>query len=218
MKKQRKEVRSKTSPKTALELPMLNGVFYRDGYRTLWKLTYILAAIALFSMGLNLFQFENRPQPVAYAVTPALRVVRMQPLTSRISPASIRKWADNTIVKCYSLDFVNYRKQLNDLEPEFTHAGFRGYLQALKNAKTLKYIESDDYVMTATPTGIPSIVREGVEDGRYSWVIQIPIMVNYQAAGNNNQQKMLVRIIAVRAPRSRIPSGVLINNLIASRQ
>ena len=68
---------------------------------------------------------------------------------------------------------------------------------------------------TAAPTGAPVIQSEGIVQGRYQWVVQLPMSLTYQAGAKTRTDNLLVTLVIVRVPRLESPNGVGIEQWIA---
>lgn len=213
-----KTERATIPTKEARELPLLRAVWYRDGFRKLMQISFFIGIALVGSLTLNIVQFVTRPVPPAYGLTPDLRAVELQPISEELPPESVREWTSRALVQAFSFDFANYRRQMNEMESLFTPDGYKGYLESLERSKIRDYVKSENYVVTGIVTDVPAIVRKGVSDGRFTWVLRVPLIVKYQAGGSEIQQNLLATVIAVRVPRTESPSGIAINNILSKRR
>ena len=68
----------------------------------------------------------------------------------------------------------------------------------------------------AVATGSPVILDQKVIDGRYSWKVQIPLLVSYQSPNEQTQNKVVAMMIISRVPTVDMPKGIAIVSFIAS--
>ena len=74
-------------------------------------------------------------------------------------------------------------------------------------------------VVSAVATGTPVITQEGVVDGRYSWNVQIPLLLSYQSSSETNfSQPVIVTMLITRVPVLNNPRGIAIAQFYASSQ
>lgn len=196
----------------------LRSDWYRDQYRKAWTLIYGLVGICLV-LGLATTVLVMRwPTPIAYGLTPDLRAIRLEPLSSELPPEDVRQWAQKATVAAYTLDYAHFRDQLNSLEGLFTPEGYEGFLDGLKRGGLQDQITQQSYVVSAVVTAVPSIIRKGLQNGAFTWVLKVPVTVSYQNGPSTTSQTLLVTLIANRVSLAQNPSGIAIKNLIARRQ
>ncbi len=70
-------------------------------------------------------------------------------------------------------------------------------------------------MISAAPTGSPVLQSEGVVNGQYQWVVQIPMVLSYQAGSKKRDDSWIVTLVIVRVPRLESPNGIGIAQWIA---
>ena len=76
-------------------------------------------------------------------------------------------------------------------------------------------VEANQQVVTAVPQGAPILTSQGLVNGRYQWVVQLPMVLTYQAGATSRSDSLLVTMVIVRRPRLESPNGVGIEQWIA---
>lgn len=201
----------------AVELVRLRNNFYRDNYRrVLLALLVLLSAIVLL-IGVVFYQIYNRPTEKFFAVTTDGRIMQLYPLSQpMLSPGELLQWAHRAAISAYTYNFVNYRDALQQLQNNFTPAGWRHYENALKASRNLEMIITKKLVVSAVATGTPVILDQAVLDGRYSWKVQIPLLVSYQSPNEQTQRPVMIMMIISRVPTVDMPKGIAIVSFVAS--
>lgn len=201
----------------AVELVRLRNNFYRDNYRRLVGALLFLLVIVILLGGTVLYQIANRPEPRYFATTVDGRIMPLFPLSeAMLSPAELLQWANRASVAAYTYNFVNYRDAMQQLQNQFTPDGWRYYEDALKSSRSLELIIAKKLVVSAVPTGTPVILDQAVIDGRYSWKVQIPLLVSYQSPNEQTQKPVVVTMIISRVPTVDKPKGIAIVSFVAA--
>jgi intracellular multiplication protein IcmL len=201
----------------AIELVRLRNDFYRDNYRRLVIALVMLLAIIILLLGIIAYQITNRPEPKYFATTVDGRIMQLFPLSDPVlSPSKLLQWAHQAAVNAYTYNFVNYRDSMQQLQNQFTMQGWKYYEDALRISRTLEMVIAKKLIVSAVATGTPVILDQAVIDGRYSWKVQIPLLVTYQSPNEQTQQPMTVIMNISRVPTVDMPEGIAIVGFVSS--
>lgn len=201
----------------AVEIVRLRNNFYRDNYRRLVVALLALLLIVSALVGAVIYQVMNRPEPRYFATTVDGRIMPLYPLSdAMLSPRDLLQWAHGAAVSAYTYNFVNYRDAMQQLQNQFTPDGWRYYEDALKISRNLEMVIAKKLVVSAVATGTPVILDQAVIGGRYSWKVQIPLLVSYQSPNEQTQKPIIVMMIISRVPTVDMPKGIAIVSFIAS--
>jgi len=201
----------------ALELVRLRNNFYRDNYRRLILALIILLGLSAILSGIVFYQIVNRPDHKYFATTADGRIMRLYPLSqAMLTPSELLQWAHRAAVSAYTYNFVNYRDALQELQNNFTAAGWRYYENALKSSRNLETVVTKKLVVSAVATGTPVILDQAVIDGRYSWKVEVPLLVSYQSPNEQTQRPIIVMMIISRVPNVDMPKGIAIVSFVVS--
>ncbi|MBU2708741.1 DotI/IcmL family type IV secretion protein [Zooshikella marina] len=180
------------------------------------KLNIILASVLLVSVSANcVFGWFAIHRERQYFAADNGRYTQLVPLNRPYRKVSgIIQYAKDTINRSFSLDFLNWRQQLEDVRPLYTKSGFKQYLDALEKGKYIKYLEKDLMNITITSsTGVVS--KEGLVNGVYVWIIEIPIEV--KVAGQSKQltpQKFVAHVRVERVSTLESVGGISVGQII----
>ncbi len=201
----------------AVELVRLRNNFYRDNYRRLVSALLVLLVIIVMLIGTIFYQIINRPEPRYFATTVDGRIMQLFPLSeSMLSPGELLQWAHRAAIAAYTYNFVNYRDAMQQLQNQFTPAGWKYYEDALKVSRNLEMVIAKKLVVSSVATGTPIILDQAVIDGRYSWKVQIPLLVSYQSPNEQTQKPVIVMMIISRVPTVDMPKGIAIVSFVVS--
>ncbi len=201
----------------AVELVRLRNGFYRDGYRKLLSALLVLLVLLFLSLAFNIYQSMSKPEPKYFATTTDGRIMQLFPLSDpMLSPNDLLQWAYGAALDAYNYNFVNYREALQQLQNKFTADGWRYYEDALVQSRNLETVLAKKLVVSAVATGTPVILDSAVVSGRYSWRVQIPLLVSYQSPNELTQRSVVVTMIVSRVPTVDYPKGVAVVSFVAT--
>lgn len=148
-------------------------------------------------------------QPNYYATSVNGNTLQLTALDEpNTSDSVITQWAELATVAAYSYDFVNYNDQLNSLEKFFTDDAWSNFMQVMRASNTVDQVVSKKLIVNAVAIEPPVILAKGELYGVFSWRIQIPILVTYQAARGFYSQKILVNLLVSRISTLQSVKGI----------
>ena len=229
-KKKAPEKPSKTAAAAKTEAPVdapedtsglgkvvVRNEFYRDGYRSLLRLSLLQGVVILALLGAMYFVIQiHQPENRYFATTEDGRLVPMVPLNEpNLSQPALMSWVAQAATEVMTFGFNDYRRRLQESSRNFTRRGWESFTGALQRSRIIEMVEARQQVVTAAPQGAPIVVSEGLVAGRYQWEVQLPLVLTYQAGAQTRTDKLLVTIIIVRVPRLESPNGVGIEQWVA---
>lgn len=205
------------SPLGQLGAVVVRNEFYRDGYRTMLRVVMMLALIIAAQIAVMVYVVKtNRMEYRYFATTEDGRLIPMAPLNEpNLSAPALMSWVAQSSTEVMTFGFNDYRRRLQEASRNFTRRGWESFSSALQRARIIETVEVNQQVVTATPTGAPVIQSEGVVQGRYQWVVQVPLALTYQSGARTRTDNLLVTLVIVRVPRLESPNGVGIEQWIA---
>lgn len=126
-------------------------------------------------------------------------------------------WANQAAVAVNTYNYANYQQQFQSISQQyFTPDSWITYLNSLQNSGNIRTIVVKQMSLSATINGPSSISQQGVIQGRYTWKVQVPILITYEnASGSKNQQSFTVTMDIERT--SSTPQGVSIKQFMMSK-
>ncbi len=200
-----------------LESVVTRNNYYRDGYRMLLNVAVIesFVIIALVS-ALVLVLVGVRPQTYFFATTEDGRLIPIVALDQpNLSAPAIVSWAAQATSETMTFGFHDYRRRLQESSRHFTRRGWESFTQALQVSGIIDAITQNRQVLTATPRGAPTLVSEGIVNGRYEWQIEVPMLISYEYGSGSKQSQLTLRLLVVRVPQLENANGVGIEQWIA---
>ncbi len=124
------------------------------------------------------------------------------------------KWSEMAVRNSFSLNFDGVQNSLQKVRPEYTEQGYKSFNAALNSSGLLSTVENKKLILSPLVSDSPVIIFQGVVNGRYTWRIQMPLLLKFTSASDSVQQKRIVTIDVVRVSTLNAPkSGVQITNL-----
>lgn len=196
---------------------LLRNNFYRDNYRRIMYLTFILILIIIGQICFTFFLHATRTEPSYYATTHSGKQIRLSPRNEpNLTTAALLDWVANAAVSSYSFNFVNWNEALSSVRTYYTPSGYQNFMTALKASNTLEDVRSKKLVVSAVITGTPVILKEGPINDRYSWQVQLPMLLSYQSASEVIKQNITMTMLVTRVPTLESEKGIGIAQLIVA--
>ncbi|MDF1684134.1 MAG: type IVB secretion system apparatus protein IcmL/DotI [Legionellaceae bacterium] len=199
----------------ALTAVTLRNDFYRDGQRKMMVML-LLSFISNVLMALLLaYLMTHPPAPKYFATSINGRITPLFALNEpNQSDSAVLQWANQAAVAAFTYNFVNYRTELQASSGFFTSEGWTQFLTALDDSNNLDAVRVKKLIVSAVATSAPIILQKGVLNGRYSWRVQMPMLVTYQSASEFSQQRNVVTILISRISTLNSPRGIGISQFV----
>jgi intracellular multiplication protein IcmL len=196
---------------------VIRNEYYRDGYRTLQKIVLLLVIMVMMLIGAMYYVISvHQPQDRYFATTVDGRLVPMVALSQpNLSNPALMSWVAQASTEVLTFGFHDYRRRLQESSRNFTRTGWESFTSALEKSSILEMVQNNRQVVTAAPKAAPVLLWEGLENGRYAWRIEIPLIVTYQSGSQRKTDSMRVTLTVVRVPKLESPNGVGIEQWIS---
>lgn len=204
-------------PSGPLETVVTRNLYYRDGYRNLIKIAILqgMAIVALI-VALALTIAVSRPQDRFFATTSDGRLIRMVALNEpNMNDAALVSWSARAASDVMTFGFHDYQRRLQEASSYFTRRGWQSFTEALQRSRIMEGVTQAQRVVTAAPKSAPVIIQQGLVDGIYRWIVELPLVVTYQSGTAQQSDTINVQLVIVRVSTLDSPSGVGIQQWIA---
>jgi intracellular multiplication protein IcmL len=200
----------------ALEAVRHRNTFYRDSYRKLVLAILILLLIAAGLVGAIIGLVTIQPTPTYFAATDTGRIIPLVPLNKPNLPdKAVLQWASEAAVSVYSYNYVDFRKVFQDNKRYFTAEGWKSFTQALSLSANLDMVKAKKYIVSAVLAAAPVITNQYLLHGRYTWKVQMPLLVTFENATERNDQRFLISLTIRRISTLDDIYGIGITQFIA---
>ncbi|MDP1602316.1 MAG: type IVB secretion system apparatus protein IcmL/DotI [Legionella sp.] len=199
----------------ALAAVALRNKFYRDGQRKLVTGLIITLLVNVLMASMLLYEITHPPLPKYFATSVNGRITPLFPLNEpNQSDSAVLQWANQAAIAAFSYNFVNYRDELQASSGFFTAEGWQQFLTALQQSNNLDAVKAKKLIVSAVATRAPIILQKGMLNGRYSWRVQMPLLVTYQSASEFSQQNNVVTMLINRVSTLNSPRGIGISQFV----
>lgn len=201
----------------ALANVAMRNSFYRDGQRKMMFVLLISMAGNFVLAAILAYIITHPPAPKYFATSINGRITPLIAMNApNQSDSAILQWANQAAIATFSYNFVNYRSELVAASGFFTAEGWDQFISALGSSNNLDAVKAKKLVVSAVATSAPVILQKGVLNGRYSWRIQMPILVTYQSASEFSQQNLNVTMLVSRVDTLNSPRGIGIAQFVSA--
>lgn len=173
----------------------------------LWFNLVLIAAFVLF-FGLFFYAFkttQREPNTTGYAPFADPLAMSMDagektmPLNeSNRSYTDLETWVTIVISEALSFDAVDYYSALAKMRKNFfTNDAYEEYQESLKKYNIAQYLTQNGMSTNVLIEETPALMNEGVVDGRYRWLYDVPVTISYRRKGGSSSelpQNVRVRI------------------------
>ena len=197
-----------------LENLLTRNQFYRDNYRRLMIVCFLLVGLLLASFGFTYYVWETRPEPKYFATTYQGDVVPLVPLNQPVlGDQELADWSVLAVRKSLSFNYATYRQTLQNSRQYFTIGGYELFVGALNDSKNLKAVKDEQFVVSAQLSGEVEITGRGlvpINDtiSAYAWNIKMPLTLTYQNAKTIVKQQTELTMLVRRVPTLAAPKGI----------
>lgn len=199
----------------ALTAVAMRNDFYRDGQRKMMIALIISIFINFVMASLLVYLITHPPAPKYFATSINGRITPLFPLDEpNQSDSAVLQWANQAAIAAFTYNFVNYRDELQASSGFFTADGWSQFLNALQQSNNLDAVKAKKLIVSAVATRAPIILQKGLLNGRYSWRVQMPILVTYQSASEFSQQNNVVTMLITRVSTLNSPRGIGISQFV----
>ncbi|HAT2067716.1 TPA: type IVB secretion system apparatus protein IcmL/DotI [Legionella pneumophila] len=199
----------------ALTVVALRNKFYKDSQRKVILALLIAIVVNVVLASLVVYMITHPPAPKYFATSINGRITPLFPLDEpNQSDSAVLQWANQAAIAAFTYNFVNYRDELQASSGFFTAEGWDQFLAALEQSNNLDAVKAKKLVVSAVATRAPIILQKGVLNGRYSWRVQMPILVTYQSASEFTQQNNVVTMLITRVSTLNSPRGIGISQFV----
>jgi intracellular multiplication protein IcmL len=199
----------------ALTAVTLRNTFYRDGQRRLVSGLLITLVVNVIMACMLAYEITHPPEPKYFATSINGRITRLFPLNEpNQSDSAVLQWANQAAIAAFTYNFVNYRDELQSSSGFFTADGWQQFLTALQQSNNLDAVKAKKLIVSAVATRAPIILQKGLLNGKYSWRVQMPLLVTYQSASEFSQQNNVVTMLITRVSTLNSPRGIGISQFV----
>ena len=196
---------------------VIRNEFYRDGFRNMMRIV-IAESIIIVVLILTFIVYMNasKSQDRYFATTADGRIMQLVPLDRpNMVTSALLSWAAQSAVEVMTFGFHDYQRRMQNASRNFTRHGWETFTSALQKSRIMESIDVGQQVVTAHPRSTPILKEESIRNGKYRWVVDLPLNVSYQSGNATRHDSLMLRMVIERVPSLENPNGVGIEQWIA---
>jgi len=199
----------------AIETIVNRNEFYQDGYRLLLRLALVQAfLIVVLTVSLLMIFLMDKPIYRFFATTSDGRIIDIVPLDNPYR-GDVVAWTSQAATEAMTFAFTDYRLRLQSSSKFFTQRGWQTFIDALTKSRILEAVDKRQLNVKGTPGAAPQIKRQGVVNGVYQWVLEMPFTIEYLGSGEIPQPTTgTLTLVVQRVPNLENPQGIGIDQWI----
>ena len=187
--------------------------FYRDNYRRTMKWLSIMVIVCAVLVVILAWMNYGRKQPAYYAAMTTGEVIPMHSLSEPVVTSNfIIQWSELVARRIYNLNFSTYQQQLAQAQDRFTPQGWEKMNEALKSSGLISTLVDNRLIISSVVSGPPVIVGRMVINGRFTWRVQMKLLVSYESASETKQNQLLITMNVQRIPTLDSAQGIQISD------
>ncbi len=129
-------------------------------------------------------------------------------------------WTVATVTQALDIGFDDWQARTRGVRDRFTEDGFRAYERVLERSLVLERLRTHRQVVSAVAQGAAVMTRvRRLAGGRVGYEVEFPLLLTFYAGeGGKADERLAVRALVVRVPRSERLSGIAIADLLLARK
>ncbi|MFZ9036387.1 MAG: type IVB secretion system apparatus protein IcmL/DotI [Francisellaceae bacterium] len=183
---------------SALQQVKMRNDFYRDNFRRIALILLISILMNILLLAGFIIALGMQPNPKYFATTADGQIIKLNALNQPVTnDGSVISWVSRVIPDINTLDFLNYRSEINAKRQYFTSFGWKQYLKAFQ--PIIDKVIHGQYILSATQTDVPIITQKGLIDGVYSWRVELPLLITYQKGNDKDVEHVIWNLLIQRS-------------------
>jgi intracellular multiplication protein IcmL len=191
--------------------------FYRDGFRSLIKIAIMEGVVILgLIMTLVVYIQNAQPQDRYFATTADGRIMQMTPLDRpNMDTPALLSWIASAAADTMTFNYTDYQRRLQQASRHFTKAGWETFAAAMQKSRIIDSVTAQSQMVSAAPQSAPVLLQEIVSDGKYRWLVTMPLVVTYRSPVTSRVDTLNLTLVIERVPALENPNGVGISQWVA---
>lgn len=219
----------KHSSELTVPVPLFSN-FYQDQYRRATFATALATLTNLICTFLIIFLLLEKPADIYVpaeevpALNPPSLAISNYTITPKIaidkpnfSEDELNQWLLKTVLQLFTYNLQDYSIELKQNQTYLLAGAQNEYLNILNGlAHFGEYTKKNVLVSVVYPRGAPALYDQGVTAGRYYWIFDFPIDIEFSGSMTVPNQEMTLRILVVRTSMENDVDGIKIASISAS--
>lgn len=194
----------------ANRLERKNRVYFR---------TVIVATLIIIGLMVATFwRIQHPDEPKYFQVSLAQgqkQFTSIQSYSARLfTREDLLLWIQEVVGNIYTFNAVTYQKRFDAiLAADFTPEGADSFRKTLDSSQLLKQVITQQLNLTSIVSGQPVILAQGPLLGKYTWKVQMPVLLTFESASQTSTKRIIVTVLIINVPTKDSPQAVAIQQL-----
>lgn len=199
----------------AVESTLARNETYQVGFKRMGLAAIIASASSVMAVAMAWQISSQHPEPKYFMTGEDGRIIQIHAVDQPfLSAGQVNNFAVEAITRAMTMNFVTWRQDMAEASEYFERpAGWNNFLEAMEGSGTLEFIKNRRLISSAVANG-SVIVKSGPLDGRYRWIVQVPLTITYQSSSEQSKEERLAELEIVRLPTWQTPRGIGISRVI----
>lgn len=160
---------------------------------------------------------ELQPQQQRYFATSTNgKLVQLKPLDEpELSRVAIVNWLNESLMSSFTFGFHDYQRRHKEAEALYSDEGWANYQGILKRHNLMERITGNNSVVTGVLQSSPTMMQEGVLDGKWRAVFKVPLLLMERTGRHKKTEELAATVTIERADLSVNPMGLQIVKIVA---
>lgn len=185
-------------------------ISYRDAYKNMFRVSFGLVLVIIILLGAVFYRVSSViPQDRYHAV---MAGGHLMPLVSMGEPyvnnALLLDWAAQAATEILTFGFNDVNQRYASSQKYFSPEGLESFRPSFVASGLFRNVQKYQQVITAIPRAPPSILGQGMQEGKMGWMIEVPLVMTVRAPGTEKMVRAHVRMFVVRLPTSVNAAGL----------
>ncbi len=193
------------------------GTFFKGGLMTQF-LGIVLVGFTTFLIFLTAGRaYVARDNQIYFSTNENGSVFSQIPLDSALGQtrSDISYWASQTMASTFTYNFVDFFSSLEAKSDHFTARGWEAFKKVLVDKDLVRPVIEQRVVMSGIPSGVPRFGYTGVNNGKYTWQLQVPLKLQF--SGMSALMQVYQLDIELKVVRTNVtastPQGIIIDDI-----
>ena len=124
------------------------------------------------------------------------------------SNGQVTNFAVEAITKALTMNFATWKQDMMEASDYFEQPqGFENFVEVMTSSGMLDLIRNRRVISTVVANG-GMIVQAGLDNGVYTWVVQVPITITYQSNTQTSSENRVAEVRIKRLSTWQTPRGM----------
>lgn len=199
------------TPNDAMSVAKYTYRYHNDSLNVLnFLILGIVALIVLLALFIFV-QIGTKPKAIHIPLNANLQLTTPVPLNKEgISTAALVNWVNEIVMKAFSFNYSNIKRQEAKMSPYFSDVAMKIYLDLINTSEAFQIVTENKFVVSVVPKSTPDILVGRAFNDRFAWQIRVPVQIIFNNALVRSSQDITFDFLVWRVPETESELGILV--------